>query len=203
MRGLLSRLALIGLLLAANPTTRAHGEGHSAEVAAPSTAVGATPPAQPVSITLSQAEERGVARSHLMTQSMAREQQALARLRQVAALPNPSLSLSAQTVGSANALFQEAMLLTQPLTFGDKRTQPVAEARAELAAMHADVLKTHAEVVLAVDLAYFEAQRADQESQLARESDHVAEAFLEAARQQFKAGDVARSNVVRVEAEQA
>jgi len=89
------------------------------------------------------------------------------------------------------------VLLTQTYELGDKRRQRVRAARAERQAAVADRADIGTNVQLATETAYFEALRADAESQLAQASLDSAKAFQKAAELQFTAGDVARSNVVR------
>jgi outer membrane protein, heavy metal efflux system len=151
-------------------------------------------------LALTDAEHRALERSPQLAQARAREQQALARVRQVSALANPTLVM-AGAAGQNTGGLDEGLVLSDSFALGDKRTGPMLAARAELAAAQALTLKIRADVVLAVASAYYDALRADAEVALAVTSQDVAEAFVQAAGAQLKAGDVPRSHLLRAEIE--
>lgn len=151
---------------------------------------------------LSLAEALSLAQTHsaLPKAATARVAGANARISGAKALANPTLTI-AQPFGHDTGGLDEAYLLSQTLELGDKRRQRQKAARADFEATKAEAVGTAIDLVFTVQSAYFDALRADSERRLSAESLARAQAFAKAADAQFKAGDAARSAVVRSQIE--
>jgi outer membrane protein TolC len=158
--------------------------------------------ASPPSLTLSLAEavKLGQTRNPLPQEANARVSGAVARLQSAGALPNPAISL-AQWAGQQTGGLDEDVFLIQTIPVGDKRGQRMRSARFERDSTLFDRDQTALDVSLAVKAAYYSALRSDVDYQVASELLAITKQFGEAAKTQYAAGDVARSNVVRSEVE--
>lgn len=169
------------------------------QVAQPAgTSIAGTQTAIPLSLT--QAVELAQSRSPLTREANARTASASARLRSAKSLQNPLISL-AQPFGSGTGGLDENIFITQIFELPNKRGARISQARSELNAAGYEIVGTTTDVVLSAKTAYFEALRADDEYRLAEDTLNVAKQFADAARIQFQAGDVPRSNVLRSEVE--
>lgn len=156
----------------------------------------------PLSLSLPEALQRAQTHSQTVRQADARLAQAEARVRNAGALASPLLTL-AQPIGQNTGGTDEDILISQAFELGDKRRQRMREASAEREAARAERAGALVDLVYATQSAYYEAQRAEEERQLAADTLANAVSFAKTAEIQFQAGDVARSNVVRSQIEQA
>lgn len=138
------------------------------------------------------------AREHspLLRGAGARLTGAAARLRSAGLLANPILLLGPH-VGDNTGGLDEDILITQTVELGDKRRQKVYSARAERDAAMAQKAQALLDLDYMVRAAYYDALLALVIRQQAQDALTNAQAFATAAEQQFQAGDVPRSNVVR------
>lgn len=159
--------------------------------------------AEPTKLSLADAVKLAQTRSPLTQEAAARVSGADARVRSAKALPTPEIAL-AQPFGSPDTGgFDEGVLIVQTLEAPGKRRAKINQARSEQAATIADQAGTWQDTTLSVKSAYYEALRADVDVQLAKTTLEITQKFAEAARIQYQAGDVARSNVLRSEIELA
>lgn len=147
-------------------------------------------------LSLPEAIRLAQARSPQVRGAAARVAGAEAKLRGAGVPANPILQL-AQGAGKNTGGLDENVLLSQIVELGDKRHQRIVAARADRAAAFEDRNGTLLDLTLAVQTAYYEALRSEQDRKLAAEALTNAQAFAKAAETQYEAGDVARSNVVR------
>lgn len=141
-------------------------------------------------------------RSYTSQQYDARAVGAGARAAGAGKLLNPVISIAGH-FGNNAAGTDEDYLISQSFELGDKRNQRIRAARADREAATTDRLAARNDLVFSVQSAYYEAQRAESEYQLAQNALTNAQKFAEAARLQFTAGDVARSQVTRSRIEQS
>lgn len=162
-----------------------------------------TPPAKadaPISLSVADAVKRGQACNPLPKEAEARVASAIARLRAAGALPNPTIAL-AEWTGKNTGGLDENVVLSQAVELGDKRGQKMKAAKFERDSTVYDRNQVVLDVSLAVQSAYYSALRADVDYQVASELLAITKQFQDAAKTQFSAGDVARSNVLRAEVE--
>lgn len=160
------------------------------------------PPAKAAGLSLSIADavKRGQTCNPLPKEAEARVAGAIARLRAAGALPNPTAAL-AEWAGRNTGGLDEDVTLAQTIELGDKRGQRMKSARFERDSTVYDRNQTLLDVSLAVQAAYYNALRSDVDYQVASELLTITKQFEDAAKTQFSAGDVARSNVLRAEVE--
>ena len=151
-------------------------------------------------LSLADALERAAASSPLTQQTSASVAGATARLQAARALQDPTLSV-AHWAGHGTGGLDEDIILTQIIELGGKRTYRTRSASAELTAAQYERIGAALDLRLAVQTAYYEALRAQEEYNLAAASLDVAQKFAEAAQTQYQAGDVAQSNVIRSQIE--
>jgi len=158
--------------------------------------------ASPPSMTLSVADavKLGQTRNPLPQEANARVSGAVARLQSAGALPNPAISL-AHWAGQNTGGLDEDVFLTQTIEIGDRRGQRMRAAGFERDSTLFDRDQTALDVSLEVKAAYYDALRSDVDYQVASELLVITKQFNDAAKTQYSAGDVARSNVVRSEVE--
>lgn len=153
-----------------------------------------------IPLSLTQTVELAQSRSPLSREANARTAAAIARLRSARSLQNPLLSL-AQPFGSGTGGLDEDIFVTQTFELPRKRGARISQAQSDLVAAEYENCGTTADIVLSAKAAYYEALRADDEYQVAESALTVARQFADAAKTQFQAGDVPRSNVLRSEVE--
>lgn len=159
------------------------------------------PTSAPQGLALADALAMAQQRSFVSQQYDARVAGAAARLTGAGRLLNPVLSVGGHA-GKNTGGTDEDILLSESFELGDKRNQRVRAARAERDAATFDRLTARNDLAYNVQSAYYEAQRAEAERQLAQDALANARKFAEAAQIQFTAGDVARSQVTRSRIEQ-
>lgn len=153
-----------------------------------------------VLLTLADAVKLGQARNPLPKEAEARVAGAVARLQAAGALPNPFVTL-ADWVGRNTGGLDENVFAIQTIEIGDRRGQRMRAARFERDSTIYDKNQVGLDVSLTVKAAYYDAQRWDVDVQVATELLAITKQFGEAAKTQYAAGDVARSNVLRSEVE--
>lgn len=134
--------------------------------------------------------------SSLLLSAEARSLQAEAKLHNAKSPVNPSLTL-AQPAGQNTGGLDEDVLISQTFELGEKRRQHINAVRGERDSVKHKQAQTKLNVVFAMQSAYFDGLRADANLQLSEAALKNAERFSKAADDQFKAGQVARSNVLR------
>lgn len=158
--------------------------------------------ASPSSVTLSLADavKLGQTRNPLPQEAEARVAGAVGRLRSAGALANPAISL-AHWAGRGTGGLDEDVFLIQTIEIGDKRGQRMRAAKFERDSTLFDRDQTALDVTSAVKAAYYDALRTDVDYEVASELLTITKQFNDAAKTQYSAGDVARSNVLRSEVE--
>ncbi len=147
-------------------------------------------------LSLAEARRLAVQGSAQLQSAQAHAASARARVGAAGALATPLLVLGPH-IGDNTGGLDEDILVSQSFELGDKRRQRVRSARAEALAAQVQGELALGDLALAVDSAYYDAQRAEVERQQAADALATAQQFATAANTQFQAGDVARSNVVR------
>jgi len=153
-----------------------------------------------MSLSIVDAVKRGQACNPLPKEAEARVAGAIARLRAAGGLPNPIIAL-AQWAGQNTGGLDENVAVIQTIEVGDKRGQRMKAARFERDSTVYDRNQVLLDVSLAVQAAYYSALRSDVDYQVASELLTITKQFEDAAKTQYAAGDVARSNVLRADVE--
>lgn len=123
-----------------------------------------------------------------------------ARVTSARALEAPLLNL-AHAAGTGTGGTDEDIILSQSFQLGSKRRAIVDGAVADLNAGKAGMDLVRLEVAASTEEAYFDAAEADAEERLERENLETTRQFAEAARAQFEAGDIPRSQFLRAQIE--
>ncbi len=130
----------------------------------------------------------------------ARVEGATARAKSASVQQDPQLTV-AQVFGQNTGAVGDGLIISQTLEMGDKVRQRAREANGEKKAIVADAHGTLLDLKFQVQSSYYEALLSDRELLLAEDTLKRTEAFDAAAGVQYRAGDVARSNVVRSQIE--
>lgn len=156
----------------------------------------------PVPLSLADTLARAQAHSALVRAADARLRDANARVRGAASLPSTTLSLGHGWGGETGGL-DEDILVGQALELPFKVAPRVKAARGERNAAVTLLGGVRQDVEFTATSAYYEALTSDIELALATDALNTAHAFAEAAKTQFDAGDVAKSNVIRAGVEES
>ncbi|MEP6757354.1 MAG: TolC family protein [Chthonomonadales bacterium] len=154
----------------------------------------------PSGLSIKDARTQAYKSSPTILAARARLEGATARRRGAGALGSPILSI-AKGLGNNTGGLDEDILLTQTVEIGDKRRFRVQAASGEEKSAIQDLKQAELETSASVTQAYYEAQLSDSELGLAKENQDNAKVFATAAETQFKAGDVAKSNLLRSQIE--
>jgi len=155
----------------------------------------------PLTLTLGDAVKRGLQSNATVQASNARVQAANARLRAAVVQQNPFLTLAHGWGNSNTAGLDEDIILAQVFTLGVKHSAPIRAAMSERDAAVMDKRSVELSLTLTIETAYLSAVQANHEYANAEKALRTAQAFANAARIRFEAGDVARDQVVRSQIE--
>lgn len=150
----------------------------------------------PFKLSLKEAVTLAQKNSLISLAAKARTLQAEAKLRNVKSPSNPSLIL-AQPAGKNTGGLDEDILISQTFELGEKRRQHITAAERERDSVRHLQNDTVLNVVLEMQIAYFEALKANADLELTEAALKNIERFSKASEDQFKVGEVAKSNVLR------
>ena len=174
--------------------------------AAPFSAQAATS-AEPLTLTLEQAEARLLSNNRDILAGQRALESADAVLMSAGARPNPQVSINSLSITPSRGLgagtpYDKRMDTTfrvdQLIERGGKRTLRMRTARQLQQASQEDLSDTRRQQLVAVDSVYFDLLLAQDKMQLTADSAHLAQTALDKAELRLKAGDLAASEVAGI-----
>ena len=162
-----------------------------------------SPVAAQTPLLLRDAESRVLAHHPEVLAAQQRLRQAESRTSGARAQPSLELDIghgkSLNTIGAANT--DQDILLTQRLALLGQISNRTRQARAQVAAAHAELRQVEIELTFRVRTAWFGVQTATAEAAFARQDLTVAQTFVKLADAQYRAGDVPIASVLRSQIE--